>query len=111
MTEHERQRHRPVAVERVQVGVADAAGGQPHPHLVADRVGEREIGRPQRPGAFEDLRLHVTATSSRSLSFSARFSLSTSSERVSSQYEPPATIRPTIHAMSTPSSCLAMNPV
>ena len=111
MTEHERQRHRPVAVERVQVGVADAAGGQPHPHLVADRVGEREVGRPQRPDAFEDLRLHETATSSRSLTASACFSRSMSSERVSSQYEPPATIRPTIHAMSTPSSCLAMNPV
>ena len=47
VTEHERQRDRPVAVERVQVGVADAAGGQPHADLVADRV--RSAATPQRP--------------------------------------------------------------
>ena len=59
VAEHERQRDRPVAVERVQVGVADAARGQPHPDLVADRVRRASrSARAQRADAFEDLRPH-----------------------------------------------------
>ena len=75
VAEHERQRDRPVAVEGVQVGVADAAGGQPHADLVAGRrpAASSSAARERRADAVRAglAPSRDAATSSRSLVASA----------------------------------------